>query len=55
MIATAVSVLCAASFLYEPLLSIDDQLDVGELALFYAGAVAVSRLLSKRTDYGLIR
>jgi hypothetical protein len=57
MIATAVSVLCAATFLYEPLLSIyvDDHLDVGELALFCAGAVAVSQLLSKRTDYGLIR
>ena len=57
MIATAVSVLCAATLLYEPMLSIyvDDHVDVGELALFCAGAVAASQLLSKRTDYRLIR
>jgi hypothetical protein len=57
MIATAVSGLYAAYFLYEPLLDfdIDEGLDRVEMASFFIGAFIIVQLLSKRSDHGLIR
>jgi K+-sensing histidine kinase KdpD len=56
LITTAVSSLCAAFFLYEPMLSIyvDDHLDVAELALFCAGALLMSQFFGKCSDYSVI-
>jgi hypothetical protein len=57
LIATAVTGLCAAYFLYEPLLSleIEENLNMVELASFCVGALMVIQLLGKRSDYGLMR
>jgi Domain of unknown function (DUF4118)/Acetyltransferase (GNAT) domain len=57
LIATVMSGLCAAFFLYEPTLSInvDDQLDVAELALFCAGALLMSQFFGKSSDHSLMR
>jgi K+-sensing histidine kinase KdpD len=57
VIATAVSGLCAAYFLYEPLLSleIEENLDTVEVVSFCVGALMIIQLLGKRSDYGLMR
>jgi K+-sensing histidine kinase KdpD len=57
LIATAVSGLCAAFFLYEPLLNlyIDENLDRADLAIFCAGALLISQFFGKRSGYRLIR
>ena len=55
--ATALSGLCAAWFLYDPLLnfSIEEAADKVELALFCAIALMISQLFRKRPNYSLIR
>lgn len=55
--ATAASGLCAACFLYAPLLnlSIEEEADKVELALFCAIALTISQLFRKRPSYILIR
>jgi K+-sensing histidine kinase KdpD len=57
LIATAATGLCAAFFLYEPLLSvtIDDNLDMAELAAFCASALMISQLFRKRSGHTMIR
>jgi hypothetical protein len=57
LIATAVSGLCAAFFLYEPLLNfyIDEILDRADLAIFCTGALLISQFFGKRSGYRLIR
>jgi Domain of unknown function (DUF4118)/Peptidogalycan biosysnthesis/recognition len=57
LIATAVSGLCAAFFLYEPVLSVyvEDSLDMADLAVFCVCALLIGQLFRKRADHSMIR